>query len=276
MGRSLPTDLPGLITAYEATRTAWADMPADSWNSENALVRGESLFLAIAHTRATDFAGLDWKLGELVGLLSEYDGHILALATSIRDDVGAMAADLLRWAPRQGRAEAPERDFDFRFDEHPIRVVVRDGEPWFVAADVCRALDIKNSRDALAALDADEKGVGSTDTLGGPQKMAVISESGLYTLILRCRQATTPGTVPHRFRKWVTAEVLPAIRRKGSYTRPTAPASQPAPTPANCPLAGKRPYFPRALNPTPEDAARRALAAAKKRKRETGTAIAPA
>lgn len=273
MGRSLPTDLPGLITAYEATRTAWADMPADSWNSENALVRGESLFLAIAHTRATDFAGLDWKLGELVGLLSEYDGHILALATSIRDDVGAMAADLLRWAPGQGRAEAPAGDFDFRFDEHPIRVVVRDGEPWFVAADVCRALELQNPTMALGALDADER---AKLNLGRGGETNVISESGLYTLILRCRQATTPGTVPHRFRKWVTAEVLPAIRRKGSYTRPTAPASQPAPTPANCPLAGKRPYFPRALNPTPEDAARRALAAAKKRKRETGTAIAPA
>jgi prophage antirepressor-like protein len=57
----------------------------------------------------------------------------------------------------------------------------------------------------------------STDTPGGPQEVVIVSESGLYTLILRSRTATTPGTVQHRFRRWVTSEVLPAIRKTGTY-----------------------------------------------------------
>lgn len=109
----------------------------------------------------------------------------------------------------------------FDFENNPVRAFEReDGTIWFVAADVCRALDIKNSRDALEKLDEDEKGVGSTDTLGGSQQANIISEGGLYTLVLRSRQATTSGTLPHRFRKWVTAEVLPAIRKTGRYDLP--------------------------------------------------------
>ena len=100
-----------------------------------------------------------------------------------------------------------------------IRVIVIDGEPWFVAADVCAAINIVNSRDAVAKLDDDERGVGLTDTLGGTQSLTIISEPGLYTLILRCRDAVKPGTVAHRFRKWVTGEVLPAIRKTGRYSQ---------------------------------------------------------
>ena len=106
----------------------------------------------------------------------------------------------------------------FNFESHAVRVVMRDDEPWFVAADVCAALEIANSRDALLKLDADEKGVGLTDTHGGRQQVAIVSESGMYTLVLRCRDAINPGTVPHRFRKWVTSIVLPAIRKTGQFT----------------------------------------------------------
>ena len=106
----------------------------------------------------------------------------------------------------------------FNFESHTVRVVMRDDEPWFVAADVCAALEIANSRDALMKLDADEKGVGLTDTLGGRQQVAIVSESGMYALVLRCRDAMKPGTVPHRFRKWVTSIVLPAIRKTGQFT----------------------------------------------------------
>lgn len=112
----------------------------------------------------------------------------------------------------------------FNFHGHAIRVIMRDGEPWFVAADVCAALEVLNSRDALLKLDDDEKGVGLADTLGGSQQVAIISESGMYTLVLRCRDAVKPGTVPHRFRKWVTSEVLPAIRKTGSYGNTEAPS----------------------------------------------------
>ena len=94
-----------------------------------------------------------------------------------------------------------------------------DGNPWFAASDVCKALGLTNSRMSLKALDADEKGVSSTYTPGGRQAVNVISESGLYTLILRCRDAVTPGTIPYRFRKWVTGEVLPQIRKTGRYVR---------------------------------------------------------
>ncbi|EPJ5401331.1 hypothetical protein AF48_02724 [Klebsiella aerogenes MGH 62] len=108
--------------------------------------------------------------------------------------------------------------FNFESDS-PIRTIMIDGNPWFFASDVCRAIGIANHRDAVRKLDDDEKGVGSTDTLGGEQESVIISESGLYTLILRCRDAVTPGTIPYRFRKWVTSEVLPQIRKTGRYVR---------------------------------------------------------
>lgn len=100
-----------------------------------------------------------------------------------------------------------------------IRAVMVDGNPWFVAADVCSAIGIKHSASAMRSLDDDEKGVHSMHTPGGHQDFTIISESGLYTLILRCRDAVTPGTIPYRFRKWVTSEVLPQIRRTGRYVR---------------------------------------------------------
>lgn len=108
----------------------------------------------------------------------------------------------------------------YQFDTEPVRVVMIDGAPWFVASDVCGALDIKNSRDAIDKLDDDEKGVALTDTLGGKQELNVVSESGMYALCLRARDAMKAGTVQHRFRKWVTAEVLPSIRRTGQYALP--------------------------------------------------------
>lgn len=108
----------------------------------------------------------------------------------------------------------------FAFGDQLLRVIRRNGEPWFVAADVCRALGIKNHRDAIERLDDDEKGVGTSDTLGGEQQLAIVSESGMYAIVLRSQAALTPGTVAHRFRKWVTAEVLPSIRRTGAYAAP--------------------------------------------------------
>lgn len=94
-----------------------------------------------------------------------------------------------------------------------VRTVSIDGEPWFVAADVCRAIEIANSRDAVAKLDDDEKGVGSTDTLGGKQKMQIVNEPGLYSLVLGSRKPEAKA-----FKRWITHEVLPAIRKTGSYS----------------------------------------------------------
>ena len=108
----------------------------------------------------------------------------------------------------------------FDFEEQAVRVVMRDGAPWFVAADVCRVLEHSNSRMAVQRLDDDEKGVINVYTLGGEQQMAIISESGLYALVLTSRKKAA-----RRFRKWVTAEVLPAIRRTGHYEIDQAPAA---------------------------------------------------
>jgi prophage antirepressor-like protein len=101
----------------------------------------------------------------------------------------------------------------FNFDSTTVRVVTgTNGEPWFVAADVCAVLDIGNNRQAVAPLDDDEKGVTTVDTLGGAQQMTIINESGLYSLVLGSRKPEAK-----RFKKWVTSEVLPTIRKTGSY-----------------------------------------------------------
>ena len=112
----------------------------------------------------------------------------------------------------------------FNFESNFIRTLVIDNEPWFIAKDVCDTLKISNVSDALLKLDDDEKAtIGLTDSQAGKgaQSISIISESGMYTLILRCRDAVKKGSVPHRFRKWVTAEVLPTIRKTGKYESKT-------------------------------------------------------
>ncbi|KAB2779414.1 BRO-N domain-containing protein [Brucella anthropi] len=101
---------------------------------------------------------------------------------------------------------------NFEFEGNGIRSIIQNDEPWFVLSDVCRVLDIRNARDASARLDDDEKGVANTDTLGGAQDMTIINESGLYSLILTSRKPAAK-----RFKKWVTSEVLPTLRRTGVY-----------------------------------------------------------
>lgn len=117
----------------------------------------------------------------------------------------------------------------FIFESHKIRTITMNGEPWFVAADVCSALKLSNPTKSVAALDDDEKALTSIQGLSrGNEQANIISESGLYFLTIRCRDAVKPGTLPHRFRKWVTSEVLPQIRKTGSY-QPSAPANRQPP-----------------------------------------------
>ncbi len=105
----------------------------------------------------------------------------------------------------------------FEYGTQQVRTVSKDGEPWFVAKDVCDILNLGNSRDAVSRLDDDEKGVGKADTLGGTQELSIISESGLYALVMRSNKPEAK-----KFRKWITSEVLPTIRKTGAYaTRPT-------------------------------------------------------
>ncbi|EPR9026390.1 BRO-N domain-containing protein [Cronobacter dublinensis] len=109
----------------------------------------------------------------------------------------------------------------FKFGDSEIRVIDKEGEPWFVAADICRALELGNPTKAIKNLDEDEVALTSIQGLSrGNDQANIVSESGMYTLVLRCRDAVNKGSVPHAFRKWVTAEVLPAIRKHGAYVKP--------------------------------------------------------
>lgn len=96
-----------------------------------------------------------------------------------------------------------------------VRTIVKDNEPWFVAADVCRALEL--DRTATRRLDDDEKDVHSTHTLGGDQEITIINEAGLYALVLGSRKPEAKA-----FKRWITHEVIPAIRKNGAYITPEA------------------------------------------------------
>ncbi len=112
----------------------------------------------------------------------------------------------------------------FSFEGQSLRVVTDEqGQPWFVAADVLASLQL--DRKALERLDADEKGVSSIHTPGGDQDMTTVNEPGLYALILGSRKAEAK-----RFKRWVTHDVIPAIRKTGSYLTPGTLATLPAPT----------------------------------------------
>ncbi|MCX5958020.1 MAG: Bro-N domain-containing protein [Cyanobacteria bacterium] len=114
----------------------------------------------------------------------------------------------------------------FDYEGSQLRVFADEhGDPWFVVTDLCSVLGIGNPRQATNRLDADEKGVISTDTPGGVQAVATVNEPGLYTLVLGSRKPEAK-----RFKRWVTHEVLPAIRRTGRYAVPVL-----APTPASLP-----------------------------------------
>lgn len=100
----------------------------------------------------------------------------------------------------------------WNYESSEVRTVQVNGEPWFVLADVCKVLEISNSRNISSRLEPDEKGVTLVDTLGGTQQMTIINESGLYAVVLR---SDKPQAKP--FRKWVTSVVLPSIRKHGAY-----------------------------------------------------------
>ena len=102
----------------------------------------------------------------------------------------------------------------FESDQFGTVRAIRDenGEPMFVAKDVCAILELKNPRSTLALLDEDEKGVHIVDTPGGEQQMTIVTEPGFYKLVMRSRKPEAKT-----FQRWVTHEVLPALRRDGGY-----------------------------------------------------------
>ncbi|MGV4033617.1 BRO-N domain-containing protein [Citrobacter freundii] len=114
-----------------------------------------------------------------------------------------------------------------KFEGAKVRIVKVSGEPWFVASDVCRALEISNTTEAVSALDSDEVMTltlteGHSGRRGGARSWNMVAESGFYKLIARSRKATTAGTFAHQFTNWVFRQVIPSIRKTGSYGVPFA------------------------------------------------------
>lgn len=130
---------------------------------------------------------------------------------------------------------------NFAFEEHLVRIVEKNGDPWFVGKDVCAVLGIKDHHQALETLDEDERGGYSVPTPMGDQTMIVVSEPGVYRLVFRSRKPEA-----ERFKRWLAHEVLPQIRRTGKYD---PAASRPAPPEAfeidvqHAPLSAKVEYL---------------------------------
>ncbi len=101
----------------------------------------------------------------------------------------------------------------FNYEAKDVRTVTIDNEPWWVAKDICDILEISNSRDAIQRIDSDDVGLTDIiDSIGRNQKSNIINESGLYALILQSRKPEAK-----KFKKWITSEVIPSIRKTGSY-----------------------------------------------------------
>ena len=110
-------------------------------------------------------------------------------------------------------AKAPNNlPLDFKFDASLVRTVVKDGEPWFVAKDVCDILELEDPSVTVSRLDDDQQDRANVCTTAGIREMLIVSESGLYSLIFTSRKPEAK-----RFRKWIASEVLPEIRKTGAY-----------------------------------------------------------
>ena len=100
-----------------------------------------------------------------------------------------------------------------------IRTILINDDPWFVVVDICNILNITNPSAAVKIIDEDSR---AKFNLGRQGYSWIINESGLYTLILRCNEAIKPGTIAYKFRRWVTFELIPTIRKTGHYEIPSA------------------------------------------------------
>ncbi|QAW40580.1 phage antirepressor Ant [Bacillus subtilis] len=115
----------------------------------------------------------------------------------------------------------------FNYQDQQVRTVSKEGEPWFVAKDICEVFGDTNYRRSLSRLDDDEKGVSPVSTPGGSQQMSIVNESGLYSLLFNMqpqkKSHITEEQFKHRvetlknFKRWITHEVIPAIRETGGY-----------------------------------------------------------
>ena len=126
-----------------------------------------------------------------------------------------MQAELLDSIVSSNSQELPNASSALKLFENPqfrVRVVMRDGEPWFVAKDTCDCLELGNVSQTCSRLDDDERGIILNDTPSGKQEMLVVSEPGLYSLIGSSKKQEAKA-----FKRWVNHEVLPSIRKTGGY-----------------------------------------------------------
>lgn len=169
------------------------------------------------------FASAEEKRRVLLALDAEVAAE-LARADFLRQARLERNARKRAYTTRTATTEGPVmRDLmNFTYGDVPVRVHLDDeGEPWFVAADLAKILGYRMASDMTRNLDEDERGTQIVRTPSGDQEMTVISESGLYSAILRSR---IEGARP--FKRWVTHEVLPSIRKTGAYAAPSsAPSS---------------------------------------------------
>ena len=109
----------------------------------------------------------------------------------------------------------------FNFNQNQIQVINKDGEAWFIASEIAAMFGYRDAANLTRILDDDEKGTHNVSTLGGKQDVSVINESGFYHAAFKSRKAEVKP-----FRKWVTSEVLPAIRKTGGYQISDGPAAK--------------------------------------------------
>lgn len=109
------------------------------------------------------------------------------------------------------------------FEHHSIRVVLVDEQPWWIATDLCAVLGLHNTHRALSKLDDDQKGIQTLNTPGGEQRLSIVSESGMWTLVTRSNKPAAK-----RFMRWLTGDVLPSLRRTGTYAMPGLAPAVPA------------------------------------------------
>lgn len=125
---------------------------------------------------------------------------------------GKWAPSFFVYAAKKFNKMSQLQTIPFRFQENELNVIQLNDEPWFMAKEVASILDYRNTNDATRILDEDEKGTHLMRTLGGIQEISIINESGLYSLILRSKKPEAK-----QFKRWVTHEVLPSIRKHGAY-----------------------------------------------------------
>lgn len=118
--------------------------------------------------------------------------------------------------------------FQFPATGQDIRTIPIGGEPWFVAADACALLGFRDASNAVRSLQEDEKGYSNVSTPSGDQRMLIVNESGMYALIFRSKNPQAQA-----FRKWVTSDLLPTIRRTGRYEAHQSTTMSIAPPPAS-------------------------------------------